>query len=518
MRRSLFLPGRPGRLPLKFVVILAVTALLGPSLLVSAQDVENATFHGNVARTGEQPGPPPKGKGQTLWRFQTEGAVRTSPVLAGGLVHFGSNDGRVYAIDAQNGEPRWSFETGGAVRSTPTIADGLVVFGSDDGYVYCVSAENGELQWRFLVGRVEITGAQTASEWLPHRTVTSSPLIIEGTVFIGGNDQTLHALDLSTGIERWNQTFRSPTVSAPSYKDGVIFVGTEAGVHAVDALTGSIVWEAITGLPDESDDDAEEESDDQQDDDQDGTPNSEDTDDDNDGIPDDQDQGEDSAEEDDEDEEDLSLNEALLDGALTVSEYFKVLGGFTWNVSASPVVVGELIYAVGYAESEQKNSNGEPAVVGGVLLQLDIQSGAITGIWIFRSHDLVTTTPAVVDDAIYLGSDRGMIFAVEATLFTPDFVESEESQDASEVTTFAANQQRWGVQTEKYVLASPAVVGETVYTGNAAGTLYALDTKTGRERWTFQTGGPIWSSPAIVDGVVYVGSDDGFLYAIGGSS
>jgi outer membrane protein assembly factor BamB len=513
MRRTSFAPARLGRLPLRLTVLLGVAVLLGPALLVSAQSEANATFHGNVARTGEQPGPNPRGTGRLLWRFQTEGGIRTSPVLLNGLLYFGSNDGRVYAIDAGNGEPRWSFETGGAVRSTPTVSDGLVVFGSDDGYVYCVSADTGELQWRFLVGRFELTGARTNDEFLTRKTVTSSPLVVEGIVYIGSNDETMHAIDLTTGIERWNANFRGATVSAPAYADGVIYSGTEAGVTALDALTGATLWEAVWGIQVERDEE-EEEGDEEKDDDEDGTPNADDTDDDNDGIPDEQDQENDA---DDDDDDELSLVEALKDGTLTVSEYFELLGGYTWNVSAAPVVVDNLVYAVGFAESEDKLPDGTAASVGGVLLQLDIATGGITGTWIFATFDLVTTTPAVVDETIYLGSDRGMIFAVEANLFSPELIGDTESQAASEETTFAANQQRWGVQTEKYVLASPAVVGGTVYAGNAGGTLYALDTKTGRERWSFQTGGPIWSSPAILDEVVYVGSDDGFLYAIGGA-
>ena len=523
MRRTPFAAVGFARLPLRLTVILTVAVLLGPSLLVAAQEERAATFHGNVARTGEQPGPNPKGKGQQKWRFQTEGAIRSSPVISGGVIYFGSNDGRLYAIEAENGEPRWSYETGGAVRTTPTVEGGLVVFGSDDGYVYCLSTDKGELQWRFLIGRMELTAGTTAPDFLPRRTVTSSPLVVDGVVYIGSNDQTLHAIDLATGIERWNQGFRGPTVSSPSFRDNVVYVGTEDGVWAMDARTGHIKWSAIWGLPTED-------KDQDKDDDDDGTPNDQDEDDDNDGVPDDQDQqndaegngqegdtGDDQDESDQEDSQETSLEEALADGKMTVSELFNVLGGFTWNVTAAPVPVGNLIHAVGFAESVKKQPNGKPATVGGVLLQLDATTGAVTGLWIFGTYDLVTTTPAVVDDTIYLGSDRGMVYAVEATLSSPTVLEQDESTDSSEGTTFASNQQRWGVQTEKYVLASPAVVGETVYVGNAGGVLYSLDTKTGKERWSFQTGGPIWSSPAVSGSVVYVGSDDGFLYAIGGS-
>src|SRR5688500_9996938 len=192
----------PSRLPLRATILLAVVALLGPALMATAQEDQTATFHGNAARTGEQPGPNPSGDATLKWRVQTEGAVRSSPVLAGGLLYFGSNDGRLYAVEAEAGEPRWSFATGGAIRSTPAIAEGVVVFGSDDGYVYCLTADSGELRWRYLVGFEELTASITAEVDLPRRTVTSSPVIVDGVAYIGSNDFSLHAFDLESGVER----------------------------------------------------------------------------------------------------------------------------------------------------------------------------------------------------------------------------------------------------------------------------------------------------------------------------
>jgi len=60
------------------------------------------------------------------WKFATRGPVRGSPVVAGGLVLFGSGDGNLYAIEAATGRERWRVALGGAVASTPAVADGVV--------------------------------------------------------------------------------------------------------------------------------------------------------------------------------------------------------------------------------------------------------------------------------------------------------------------------------------------------------------------------------------------------------
>ena len=73
--------------------------------------------------------------------------------VAGGLVYFGSSsDNKVYALDAVTGRQRWSFFTGGPVRLAPTIRKDRLFFGSDDGFVYCLKAEDAGLIWKLRPG------------------------------------------------------------------------------------------------------------------------------------------------------------------------------------------------------------------------------------------------------------------------------------------------------------------------------------------------------------------------------
>ncbi|MCP4360275.1 MAG: PQQ-binding-like beta-propeller repeat protein [Chloroflexi bacterium] len=51
----------------------------------------------------------------------------------------------VYEVTAaaEIGELVWEIETGGQVHSSPTLADGALYFGSDDGHIYAAEAETG---------------------------------------------------------------------------------------------------------------------------------------------------------------------------------------------------------------------------------------------------------------------------------------------------------------------------------------------------------------------------------------
>jgi outer membrane protein assembly factor BamB len=57
-------------------------------------------------------------------------------VLAGGRIYIGSEDGAVYALDAQSGAPLRKYVTGGKVSGTPVVQDGVLYIGSHDTYLY----------------------------------------------------------------------------------------------------------------------------------------------------------------------------------------------------------------------------------------------------------------------------------------------------------------------------------------------------------------------------------------------
>jgi hypothetical protein len=66
--------------------------------------------------------------------------VTSSPAVADGKVYVGSQDRRIYALNASTGALIWSYLTGNWVRSSPAIAEGKLYVGSDDNKVYAFSS------------------------------------------------------------------------------------------------------------------------------------------------------------------------------------------------------------------------------------------------------------------------------------------------------------------------------------------------------------------------------------------
>jgi len=136
--------------------------------------------------------------------------------------------------------------------------------------------------------------------------------------------------------------------------------------------------------------------------------------------------------------------------------------------------------------------------------------------WSFHTGGMVIASPAVVDGTVYIGSNDGNFYAVDA----------------------ASGKERWKFGAHSRVPSSAAVSNGTVYFGAYDGNFYAVDTATGKLKWKFQTGGErrfaakhlhgvqpatetmpdpfdcYLSSPVVWNGAVYFGSGDGNIYAL----
>lgn len=76
--------------------------------------------------------------GKDLWIFNCRGRVDSSPVVAGGLVWVGSDDGRLYCLDPATGKKQWEFDSGAKVAASPAVAQDRLVFGNDKGSLFCL--------------------------------------------------------------------------------------------------------------------------------------------------------------------------------------------------------------------------------------------------------------------------------------------------------------------------------------------------------------------------------------------
>ena len=139
------------------------------------------TFRHDPGRSGATPGHVAAGLKQN-WRTRLDGRLSALTVAAGRLFVASIDTHTIYALDESTGQTLWSYTTGGRVDSPPTYFKGLVLFGSADGYVYALRADDGALAWRFRAAPLDrriMAWEQLESVWPVHGSV----LVLDGALY-----------------------------------------------------------------------------------------------------------------------------------------------------------------------------------------------------------------------------------------------------------------------------------------------------------------------------------------------
>ncbi|MEO1288768.1 MAG: PQQ-binding-like beta-propeller repeat protein, partial [Chloroflexota bacterium] len=165
-----------------------------------------------------------------VWRFETEEGVWASPLLADGILYFGSIDHFLYALDAQTGDVIWDnpVDLEGAIASSPLLADGFLYVGSYSHKLYKIS----------LAG--EIVAEYEGSNW-----VWATPVIVDGTLYYTDLNGYVYALNPDDLTEVWSQRPANRGIRpAPIVTDEFVIVAARNGmVYWLDRETGQTVQE-----------------------------------------------------------------------------------------------------------------------------------------------------------------------------------------------------------------------------------------------------------------------------------
>ncbi len=192
---------------------------------INLVDDAGTTFSNSIAFFSEPSST--ASQGHALWRFPMGGASKTMPLLCNESVYAGSNDGRLYALSANNGELKWSFDAGAEILSDPVAVEDVIVFATGAGKIYGLTPE-GKVKWTY-----EAQGP-----------VFSSPTVAEGVLYIGSNAAELIALQASDGKPLWvNRDAQYSIESQPAAANGRVYFGAWDGyLYCADAKTGKTLW------------------------------------------------------------------------------------------------------------------------------------------------------------------------------------------------------------------------------------------------------------------------------------
>jgi outer membrane protein assembly factor BamB len=181
--------------------------------------------------------------GKRLWTRELPSRSESSPMVDGGRVYFGSEDGTLYAVRQGDGKVLWTYRAAGAIKGSPTLANGILYFGDYGGRVQAVRASDGRHVWT----------ADDARGTLRTGTFYATAAVAYGRVYIGSTDGRQYSFSAKTGRLAWaHQTGRyvyaSPAVRTVDGLGPTVYVGSYDGTfYALDARSGAVRWTYRSG-------------------------------------------------------------------------------------------------------------------------------------------------------------------------------------------------------------------------------------------------------------------------------
>ena len=179
-----------------------------------------------------------------IWNFQW-----TAPMTIDGNITFyasglatgggtGDTGDQVYTFNQTllpSPSLEWNATTGGVVFSSPAIdQDGSVYVGSNDNKLHAFDS-NGTSKWTF-----------TTENW-----VDSTPTLgQDGTIYVGSWDNKLYAINSTNGNKIWDFNTSSSITASPAVgSDGNIYFGSKDYFFYALNSSGVKLWEYFAGQP-----------------------------------------------------------------------------------------------------------------------------------------------------------------------------------------------------------------------------------------------------------------------------
>lgn len=187
-----------------------------------------------------------------VWHFAARDRIKSDPVVADGVAYFSSYDGHVYAVGAREGDLRWIFPAADAIEPNTgpaqEVASLLQLAAAEARSVRAKTKARSRSRRRTkrrprrratldslfdnpvparappppeaLPAAAEEAAELVAAPKAGRKLVVggfsySSPVVVNGVLYVGNLDGRLYAIDATTGLLRWYFQTGGPLTSSP---------------------------------------------------------------------------------------------------------------------------------------------------------------------------------------------------------------------------------------------------------------------------------------------------------------
>lgn len=147
------------------------------------------------------------------------------------MVYFPAGE-KLYAVDRVTGASAWELNVGASLYSSPLLHEGTLYFGADNNNLYAADAKTGSRKWQLPTGG----------------KVRSAPLYMSGILYFASEDGRVYALLADDHTLLWQFQTQGPVRGTPCYGRDTIYAASEDGhLYALESRTGQQVWRAQLG-------------------------------------------------------------------------------------------------------------------------------------------------------------------------------------------------------------------------------------------------------------------------------
>jgi outer membrane protein assembly factor BamB len=297
-------------------------------------------------------------------------------------------------------------------------------------------------------------------------TIKAVPVLVNGTIYFGSNDQNIYALDAATGHVVWKDPSNAQFHYTPAVGTQLLFFtatspeGGNSAMIGLDPKDGSQKWTIPLTF---------------------------------------------------------ALGNPIAANGLVFSPYASLTYGViayrqdpnstdthdVWFADTTPLDSGNkaAVFAIAldnttiYASSQGGSLYAFDASNADVNLPAGAAEAKAKLLWTYKTGGAIYGRAAVASGTVYAGSDDKHLHAIDA----------------------ASGKRKWTFQAGDVVETTPAVANGVVYFGSTDTTFYALDASSGKQIWGLKTGGDL-SSGVLSANTIYFVSLDKYLYAVDATS
>ncbi len=182
-------------------------------------------------------------KQRSFWSNRVSALLSGGPVAGLDKVFIGSENGKLFALSAQNGEILWQANIKGEIINTPAIESGVVIVNSASGIMKAFDANTGDEIWQ-------------VEQDVPALTLRgiSTPVAASGGVLIGTPKGSIDVYLIEKGQQGWSTDIGEPSGStelervvdvdtAPVvFGDKIYAVSSRGHLAAIELKSGRILW------------------------------------------------------------------------------------------------------------------------------------------------------------------------------------------------------------------------------------------------------------------------------------